>query len=88
MPLIQYCGTECLHSCSHFYRNAKDAPSTVKCQDCAKSGKERGLKRAMRAPSSTSVITVDNGVQARATEVNLEIVEDIKERSTKDFKKD
>lgn len=37
----------------------------------------------LRAPSSTSVVVVDNGVQARSVEVNLEIVESIKERANK-----
>jgi hypothetical protein len=46
------------------------------------------MKRQLKGPSSTSIVTVDNGVQARAVEVNLEIVEDIKERSTKDPKKE
>jgi hypothetical protein len=40
----------------------------------------------LKAPASTSTVVVDNGIQARATEVNLEVVEDIQARSTKDFR--
>lgn len=52
---------------------------------CIKCGKN--AKKILKAPSSTSTIVVDNGVQGRAVEVNLEVVEDIRERSTKDFNK-
>ena len=40
----------------------------------------------MSAPNSRSIVTVDNGVQARSVDVDLTLVEDIKDRSTKDFK--
>jgi len=58
-------------------------PSEVECKKCGKKAKKQ-----LKSPSSQSIIVVDNGVQARATEVNLEVVADIHERSTKDFKKD
>lgn len=51
---------------------------------CKKCGKEQ--KKQLSAPNSKSVVVVDNGLQARATEVNLELVKDIEDRSTKDFK--
>ena len=82
MPLIHYC-CECLYSISKFFRQPKDATAFVKCVKCGKNA-----KKVLKGPSSKSIITVDNGIQARATEVNLEVVEDIKERSTRDFKKD
>lgn len=66
-----------------FYRQAKDAPSCNVCTKCSKDA-----KRILSAPNSTSVTVVDNGVQARSTEVNLEIVESIKERSTKDYREE
>lgn len=50
---------------------------------CKKCGKQ--AKKQLKAPASRSIVVVDNGVQARATEVNMELVEDIEARSTKDF---
>ena len=83
MPLIHYAHgkDECPYSISKFFRSPKDAPSTVKCIKCTKD-----MKKMLKGPSSSSIISIDNGFQARATEVNLEIVEDIETRSTKDFK--
>lgn len=78
MPLFNYL-CECKESVKKFYRQAKDAPSIVPC----KCGKES--KRILSVPSNASIVVVDNGLQAKRTEVNLEIVESIKERSTKDF---
>ena len=83
MPLIRYSCKECGTQVNKFFRVPKDASGTITCGNCNKEA-----KRMLRAPASTSVVTVDNGVQARAVEVNLEVVEDIKERSTKDFKKE
>jgi len=53
---------------------------------CTKCGKD--AKKALKGPASRSIVVVDNGIQARAVEVNLEVVEDIAARSTKDFKGD
>lgn len=79
MPLIHYlCG--CGYSASKFFRQVAEAPAVFLCTKCG-----QNQKKQLSAPSSTSKIVVDNGVQARATEVNLEIVEDIQARSTKDF---
>jgi hypothetical protein len=80
MPLIHY-SCECLYSASKFFRSPKDAPPTFTCVKC---GKES--KKMLRAPASTSTLIIDNGVQAKRVEVNLEVIEDIKERSTKDFR--
>ena len=66
---------------SKFYRSPKDAPPTFPCKICGQESKKQ-----LKAPASTSTLVVDNGFQARATEVNLEIIEDIKDRSTKDFR--
>ena len=51
---------------------------------CKKCGKQS--KKQLKGPSSKSIVVIDNGVQARATEVDMEMVEDIEARSTKDFK--
>lgn len=80
MPLIHYL-CECSYSATKFFRQPKEAPATIPCQKC---GKEQ--KKQLSAPNSKSVVVVDNGLQARSTEVNLELVKDIEERSTKDFK--
>jgi hypothetical protein len=61
---------------------AVDAPKNLECpRKC-----EVGMKKQLSAPSSTSVITVDNGHQAKAVEVNLEVVKSNEENSTKDFR--
>jgi hypothetical protein len=52
----------------------------VVCKKCSKLAKKR-----LKAPASRSILVVDNGAQARATEVNLELVENLESRSTKDF---
>ena len=82
MPLIHYL-CEDKHSVSKFYRQAKEAPAVLICTKC-----EKESKKMLSAPSSTSVQIIDNGIQARQTEINLDIIEDIKERSSKDFTKD
>jgi len=66
---------------SRFYRSPKDAPPTFPCKVCGKESKKQ-----LKAPASTSVLYVDNGLQAKRVEVNLEIIEDIKDRSTKNFR--
>ena len=82
MPLIAY-KCECGNSVSKFIRNAKEAPVSYPCTKCSKN-----LTKRLSAPSSTSTITIDNGIQARATIVNLDIVKDIRERSSKGLKDD
>jgi len=79
MPLISY-KCECGNLMSKFFRKPKEAPSLILCDGCGKS-----LKKQLSAPNSKSVVIVDNGVQSRAVEVDLELVKDIEDRSTKDF---
>ena len=78
MPLIHYV-CECKYSVSKFHRQAKDAPATLKCEKCGKDA-----KRALKAPASRSVVTIDNGVQSRSVEVNLEVIEANQEQAEKD----
>jgi tetraacyldisaccharide-1-P 4'-kinase len=84
MPLIYYL-CEFNHSVSKFYRQAKDAPATVPCgkPDCGKDA-----KRQLKAPNSASKVVMDNGFQARAVEVNPDIVEINEARSNKDYGED
>jgi hypothetical protein len=65
---------------SKFYRNAKEAPAALACA-C---GEE--YKKQLSAPNSKSVITIDNGVQSRAVEVNLDTIASNEANSTKDFR--
>jgi hypothetical protein len=82
MPLIYY-KCECGHGYSKFYRQAKEAPAIFGCQECPKQA-----KRQLKAPNSTSKVVMDNGFQARAVEINPDIVEINEARSNKDYKED
>lgn len=79
MPLLFYL-CDCGRKMSKFHRNAKDAPMGFTCI-C---GDE--YKRQLSSPSSKSVITIDNGIQAKSVEVNLETIESNEINSTKDFR--
>lgn len=79
MPLLYYL-CSCGLNVSKFYRIAKEAPVKLTCV-C---GSE--YKRQLSAPSSKSVISIDNGFQAKAVEVNLETIQSNEENSTKDFR--
>lgn len=80
MPLLVY-KCECGNVHKRFHRDPKDVPSTSTCPKCGKESKKQ-----LSSPASRSIIKVDNGINARSVEVNLELVEDIQNRSTKDFK--
>lgn len=82
MPLIHYL-CECNHSVSKFHRQAKDAPAFFLCVKCGKKA-----KKMLSAPNSASKIVVDNGLQARAVEINPDIIEINKERSSKNYSED
>lgn len=79
MPLLYYL-CQCGERINKFYRNAKEAPVGLICS-C---GQE--YKKQLSAPSSKSVITVDNGHQARSVEVNLETIKSNEENSIRDFR--
>ena len=79
MPLLSYL-CSCGLRISKFYRSAKDAPVGL---TCACGGE---YKKQLSAPSSKSVITIDNGFQAKSVEVNLETIKSNEENSTKDFR--
>ena len=82
MPLFHYV-CECKTSVSKFYRQVASAPAVVPCANCGKDA-----KKAMKAPAQVSKVIVDNGFQARAVEVNPEIIEINKARSEKDYRED
>lgn len=85
MPLFHYSCMQrgCGHGSSKFYRQAKDAPAVLPCDVC-----KQDSKKQLKAPNSTSKIVVDNGLQARAVEVNPDIIEINKERANKDYRED
>lgn len=78
MPLIYYL-CECGKSKSKFYRLAKDVPAGFSC-DCGKN-----FKKQLSAPSNASKIVIDNGVQAKSVEVDLQVIASNQENSTRDF---
>ena len=84
MPLIAYA---CKNGKKEkkFVRQAKDAPASFLCpaEDCY-----HEMKKQLSSPSSSSKITVDNGVQARAVEITPDIIEINKARSEKDYRED
>lgn len=82
MPLIHYLCTQqsCGHGVSKFHRQAKDAPAVLSCEVC-----KHDAKKQLKAPSSVSKIIIDNGFQARAVEVNPEIIEINKARAEKNY---
>lgn len=82
MPLIAY-ACEGNHVIKKFVRAANEAPSSLICTQCSKE-----MKKLLKAPSSTSKIVVDNGVQARAVEIHPDIVEINEARSNKNYREE
>ena len=82
MPLITY-ACECAHSEKKFFRRSADAPPVIPCKMC-----NRVMKKSLSSPSSSSKITVDNGVQARAVEITPNIIEINQERASKNYRED
>lgn len=69
MPIIRY-NCDCGESVGKFYRAGASAPALILC----KCGKD--MKRTLSGPSSDTKISVDNGVQARRVEINVESIKD------------
>lgn len=69
MPIIRY-NCQCGESVGKFYRAGASAPALLPCV-C---GLE--LKRTLAGPTSDSKIVVDNGVQARKVEINVDHIKD------------
>lgn len=82
MPMIAY-ACECKHVIKKFVRAAKDALPSFICTNCSKT-----MKKLLSAPSSTSKIMVDNGVQARAVEIHPDIIEINEERANRDYREE
>lgn len=81
MPRVLYFCSKCNANDKKFYRSSKDILNKIQCA-C---GGE--LARQLSSPTQRSKITVDNGVQAKAVELDREIVEIIEDREKADLKK-
>jgi hypothetical protein len=83
MPIIAY-ACDCGKTAKKFYRQVAKAPAVLLCEYCNK----ENMKKQLSAPNSTSTVIVDNGVQARAVEVNPEIIRINQERANKNYSED
>jgi DNA-directed RNA polymerase subunit RPC12/RpoP len=81
MPMIKYV-CKCGNEKSKFFSNTNKILDSIKCEKC---GEE--IVRTLSSPSQRSKITVDNGVQAKAVELDRQIVEIIEDREKVDLKK-
>jgi hypothetical protein len=81
MPRIVYKG-KCGHERKKFFSTAKKITRTIVCEEC---GGE--LQRQLSSPTQNSKMVVDNGVQAKATELDRDIIEIIEDREKADLKK-
>lgn len=77
MPMVNFkCNNpKCDNEITKFYTKIKDIVPSLDCGACG-TGK---LERQLGAPSAKSTQVIDNGVQARKTEVMNDVVE--KERN-------
>ena len=80
MPLIRYKCTsdQCGKATSKLYRSGLQAESEISCKECGSKA-----KRTLSSPASSSKIMIDNGLQARAVEIDPNIMEINSERSKK-----
>lgn len=83
MPLIAY-ACKCGNTDKKFTRQAKSAPVSFLCPKC----NIDQMTKQLSSPSSSSKITIDNGVMARAVEIVPDIIEINKARSEKDYTED
>lgn len=82
MPLIAFL-CEKKHSKKKYYRQVKDVPAGIICEECGDV-----MKKLLSSPTNSSKITVDNGLQARAVEIMPDIIEINKARSEKDYREE
>ena len=81
MPRILYLCSKCKQEFKKFFRSSNNISNKIECQ-C---GGE--LLRQLSSPNQRSKIIIDNGVQAKAVEIDREIVEIIEDREKADLKK-
>jgi DNA-directed RNA polymerase subunit RPC12/RpoP len=81
MPRILYICNKCSGINKKFYKSISEVQNKIECE-C---GGE--LVRQLSSPSQRSKMIIDNGVQAKAVELDREIVEIIEDRQKSDLKK-
>lgn len=81
MPRIVYSCEKCSSVKKKFYTAGKEIKKKIECE-C---GGE--LVRQLSSPSQKSTMVVDNGVQARAVELDRDIVEIIEDREESQLKR-
>jgi DNA-directed RNA polymerase subunit RPC12/RpoP len=80
MPRIVYACGHCAAITKKFYKSSSNIKDNIECV-CG----ER-MVRHLSSPSQKSKIVVDNGVQAKATELDRNIVEIIEDREEAQLK--
>jgi hypothetical protein len=82
MPLINYL-CDCGEIQKKYFKTAKDSLPSVECKCGLKA------KKVFGTTSSSHKIVIDNGLQARAVELqSIDIMEINDERSTRDYTED
>ncbi len=81
MPRVPYICKDCSATKKKYYTSSKKIQNKLECE-C---GGE--LLRQLSSPSQKSTMVVDNGVQAKATELDREIVEIIEDREESQLKR-
>ena len=82
MPRIEYsCKSEkCKRVFKKFFSKASSIAETIECKFC-----KEEAERILSAPTTKSVMVIDNGVQGRQTEIIHDIVDMNKERDEKGY---
>lgn len=75
MPIIRY-NCSCGHSVGKFIKAGGKAPAFLPCPEC-----KQDMYKTLSGPTSDSKIKVDNGVQARPVEINVESIKDSQNRA-------
>lgn len=81
MPRILYSCSKCSLMKKKFYKPFSEISQEIQCECGGK------LIRQLSSPTQRSKITVDNGVQTKAVELDRNIVEQIEDRDKQDLKK-
>jgi DNA-directed RNA polymerase subunit RPC12/RpoP len=82
MPRIAYKCSKCSNSKNRFFSNVKKIEDKIECNLCLGE-----MVRTLSSPSQRSTMVIDNGVQAKAVEIDTQIVEIIEDRSERDLHK-
>lgn len=80
MPRIVYACRHCTAIKKKFYKSSSNIKDNIECV-CGEK-----MVRHLSSPSQKSKIVVDNGVQAKATELDRNIVEIIEDREEAQLK--